>query len=102
MEDSRVAKDFMLSYLGNRYSVPFRFAGKTVFFFSSISRHTRFSRDWSSDVCSSDLTNGFQGTVANQGQWPQTRVNRGGTADWVRLEERRVGKECRSRCSAYH
>src|SRR5690606_41095051 len=24
------------------------------FFFSSISRHTRFSRDWSSDVCSSD------------------------------------------------
>src|SRR5690606_40524678 len=25
------------------------------FFFSSIRRHTRFSRDWSSDVCSSDL-----------------------------------------------
>src|SRR5690606_28064954 len=25
------------------------------FFFSSRSRHTRFSRDWSSDVCSSDL-----------------------------------------------
>src|SRR5690606_40803099 len=24
-------------------------------FFSSRSRHTRFSRDWSSDVCSSDL-----------------------------------------------
>src|SRR6266511_2902721 len=26
-----------------------------LFFFSSIRRHTRFSRDWSSDVCSSDL-----------------------------------------------
>src|SRR5690606_40051600 len=25
------------------------------FFFSSSRRHTRFSRDWSSDVCSSDL-----------------------------------------------
>src|SRR5690606_41078513 len=25
------------------------------FFFSSRSRHTSFSRDWSSDVCSSDL-----------------------------------------------
>src|SRR5690606_27106945 len=26
-----------------------------LFFFSSRGRHTRFSRDWSSDVCSSDL-----------------------------------------------
>src|SRR5690606_39690938 len=26
--------------------------------FSSRRRHTRFSRDWSSDVCSSDLTRG--------------------------------------------
>src|SRR5690606_40883693 len=30
----------------------------TVFFFSSRRRHTRFSRDWSSDVCSSDLRSG--------------------------------------------
>src|SRR5690606_7716556 len=28
------------------------------FFFSSRRRHTRFSRDWSSDVCSSDLERG--------------------------------------------
>src|SRR5690606_41116812 len=28
------------------------------FFFSSRRRHTRFSRDWSSDVCSSDLAEG--------------------------------------------
>src|SRR2546422_11773529 len=29
--------------------------GRTVFFLSSRRRHTRCSRDWSSDVCSSDL-----------------------------------------------
>src|SRR2546429_2024015 len=29
--------------------------GVLVFFFSSRRRHTRCSRDWSSDVCSSDL-----------------------------------------------
>src|SRR3712207_526507 len=28
-----------------------------VFFFSSRRRHTRYWRDWSSDVCSSDLRN---------------------------------------------
>src|SRR5688572_16358134 len=28
----------------------------TIFFFSSRRRHTRFDCDWSSDVCSSDLT----------------------------------------------
>src|SRR5690606_40849608 len=30
------------------------------FFFSSRRRHTRFSRDWSSDVCSSDLRSFIQ------------------------------------------
>ena len=30
MEDRRVAKDCLLSYRGNRYSVPFRHAGQTV------------------------------------------------------------------------
>src|SRR5699024_11812090 len=29
----------------------------SVFFFSSRRRHTRSKRDWSSDVCSSDLDN---------------------------------------------
>src|SRR5256886_16291338 len=32
----------------------------TVFFFSSRRRHTRFDCDWSSDVCSSDLTPQFR------------------------------------------
>src|SRR5690606_6192008 len=33
----------------------FSFVLLFIFFFSSRRRHTRFSRDWSSDVCSSDL-----------------------------------------------
>src|SRR6266496_5844656 len=33
------------------------------FFFSSRRRHTRSLRDWSSDVCSSDLTQGGTGMV---------------------------------------
>src|SRR5690606_40115925 len=36
-----------------------------LFFFSSRRRHTRFSRDWSSDVCSSDLEPFSQGAVAD-------------------------------------
>src|SRR5205085_8630425 len=35
------------------------------FFFSSRRRHTRFDCDWSSDVCSSDLTYAFS-TVWNE------------------------------------
>src|SRR5437773_7500154 len=33
------------------------------FFFSSRRRHTRWPRDWSSDVCSSDLSGGRQGAA---------------------------------------
>src|SRR5436309_10663080 len=33
------------------------------FFFSSRRRHTRFSRDWSSDVCSSDLVSPSRGEL---------------------------------------
>src|SRR5690606_39549486 len=38
---------------------------KPFIFFSSRRRHTRFSRDWSSDVCSSDLRI-LKGTVFNK------------------------------------
>src|SRR5690606_22849858 len=34
-----------------------------LFFFSSRRRHTRFSRDWSSDVCSSDLLHHLLGNA---------------------------------------
>src|SRR5256884_9737468 len=34
------------------------------FFFSSRRRHTRCSRDWSSDVCSSDLSQGYYGLAS--------------------------------------
>src|SRR5256884_3249008 len=44
----RITRRRMAAPLG---SMVFRF----VFFFSSRRRHTRCSRDWSSDVCSSDL-----------------------------------------------
>src|SRR5688572_32342119 len=77
------------------------------FFFSSRRRHTRFDCDWSSDVCSSDLEThpGVQGI--------ETRIKgKAGSlyefkrAQFVdekpRSEERRVGKECRSRWSPYH
>src|SRR2546430_11510510 len=43
------------------------------FFFSSRRRHTRFDCDWSSDVCSSDLTQ-IPGRLAG----PQIAIGRGG------------------------
>src|SRR5690606_40001017 len=82
------------------------------FFFSSRRRHTRFSRDWSSDVCSSDLgcvSVGGAGDVALVGG-ARVAVVAGGIAGELRLEfggeveggadrseERRVGRECRCR-----
>src|SRR2546429_3110666 len=95
------------------------------FFFSSRRRHTRCSRDWSSDVCSSDLLGQAAVEGAAQGAWAFTELK--ATPDEpkpdvegvtlvcdpkemkevaagqrVRSEERRVGKECRSRWSPYH
>src|SRR2546429_6544437 len=37
------------------------------FFFSSRRRHTRCSRDWSSDVCSSDLVRGVDSKKRQRG-----------------------------------
>src|SRR2546430_7568932 len=95
-----------------------------LFFFSSRRRHTRFDCDWSSDVCSSDLARavdelglrGFALATSDRGRYldsvPQAFwelvVDRGVTVflhpggTVVRSEERRVGKECRSRWSPYH
>src|SRR2546429_5715698 len=97
-----------------------------LFFFSSRRRHTRCSRDWSSDVCSSDLFviqgGGHDATtyalktphenVANEsGDGLQNKRGTVGLARGeaphsgnaqFRSEERRVGKECRSRWSPYH
>src|SRR5690606_40178157 len=48
------------------------------FFFSSRRRHTRFSRDWSSDVCSSDLpTPRFEIAEGNPRSFPEPTVRRG-------------------------
>src|SRR2546430_5764620 len=103
---------FLLSYV----SLFFFF-----FFFSSRRRHTRFDCDWSSDVCSSDLAE----AVRDCGHGPRSRRRQGSRQGWAheraggggqatsrgpgadraaagRSEERRVGKECRSRWSPYH
>src|SRR5690625_7956925 len=75
-----------------------------IFFFSSRRRHTRWPRDWSSDVCSSDLT-----SKSMSQKWGSVRLLRVvaqiATNQYPsnsRSEERRVGKECRSRWWAYH
>src|SRR5690625_6401765 len=68
------------------------------FFFSSRRRHTRWPRDWSSDVCSSDLRaqGPAPGAGGHQRAGPECLVP-GVVAGGGRSEERRVGKECRSR-----
>src|SRR5256885_13289708 len=94
------------------------------FFFSSRRRHTRLQGDWSSDVCSSDLVK--QGIIHSTGKVPEgfryTAPAQFGGDGFINLailpaptaggdtrrlgfdrsEERRVGKECRSRWSPYH
>src|SRR2546430_4747207 len=96
------------------------------FFFSSRRRHTRFDCDWSSDVCSSDLvsvisdaTNKVVATISvpspmglayDSGNGEIFVASHGNSAYVIsdstntvaRSEERRVGKECRSRWSPYH
>src|SRR5260221_4316389 len=96
-------------------------------FFSSRRRHTRSLCDWSSDVCSSDLATyttenqllvlSGSPRVADSGMNTTAQVIRldRTTGDAIaegdvkstyselkRSEERRVGKECRSRWSPYH
>src|SRR5271165_3922561 len=50
------------------------------FFFSSRRRHTRFSRDWSSDVCSSDLGGGRVPGVGRGVPWGGFDLCQGGGA----------------------
>src|SRR5256885_3778587 len=72
------------------------------FFFSSRRRHTRLQGDWSSDVCSSDLDALLR--YCERDTWAMVKLLeklRSLVAD-QRSEERRVGKECRSRWSPYH
>src|SRR5689334_14859967 len=95
------------------------------FFFSSRRRHTRWNCDWSSDVCSSDLASatffsdaGSVASAASSSVCAQAGLifaRRARTASSLsrlrpasaqrvpaRSEERRVGKEWRSRWSPYH
>src|SRR5207247_5251176 len=78
-----------------------------VFFFSSRRRHTRSTREWSSDVCSSDLhpLSIDRCTNVNRQRMARPRCALRVADDELlendvgRSEERRVGKECRSRWS---
>src|SRR6267142_1150703 len=72
-----------------------------AFFISSRRRHTRVTWDWSSDVCSSDLVHGIARDLAEAGLGTLKPVKADKIAG-TRSEERRVGKECRSRWSPYH
>src|SRR5690606_39292913 len=90
-----------------------RIVAVLCFFFSSRRRHTRFSRDWSSDVCSSDLKGISEAILDHEDSDsvttpvpPETAKNGTGKykirvfdqkANTSRSEERRVGKECRDR-----
>src|SRR5690606_41710401 len=85
------------------------------FFFSSRRRHTRFSRDWSSDVCSSDLSSLIvekgkqtkikrkrrkkEGKASKQQQQQHKETTQTTKKQHKRSEERRVGKESRSKWS---
>src|SRR2546430_7810521 len=96
-----------------------------VYFFSSRRRHTRFDCDWSSDVCSSDLqeTSSMKMSMKITGapepismaeetafaaaeEVVSAEADGSCVLSWkfskARSEERRVGKECRSRWSPYH
>src|SRR5699024_12235526 len=89
-----------------------------IFFFSSRRRHTISKRDWSSDVCSSDLMPTSEASDYHEGLFMTLRILRKRMADernvppyvlftdatlkdlcryFPRSEERRVGKEFRSR-----
>src|SRR5262249_60030826 len=82
----------------------------TMFFFSSRRRHTRLVSDWSSDVCSSDLVSAtalrFFFSVTLKKNRRAVALTLAVPTDVPieashRSEERRVGKERRSRGSAY-
>src|SRR5690242_20825111 len=73
------------------------------FFFSSRRRHTRLTCDWSSDVCSSDLDEGHLHDLAVSAQHePGIGKLKAAYKHLFRSEERRVGKECRSRWAPDH
>src|SRR5437899_4134848 len=72
------------------------------FFFSSRRRHTRCLSDWSSDVCSSDLLPRARLPAEGAGALEVVEGIEGLGDRRPRSEERRVGKECRSRWAADH
>src|SRR2546429_2066649 len=62
-----------------------------LFFFSSRRRHTRCSRDWSSDVCSSDLGLNVSYIVGAGDEMPQSLVNLGINVHFLTAEDLAAG-----------
>src|ERR1039457_6135176 len=90
--------------LGWQVEILYRRALLIRLLFSIRRGHTILQGDWSSDVCSSDLTPARR---SSRSPPPRSRsstgwASRGCGTPSLRSEERRVGKECRSRWSPYH
>ena len=81
--------------------------GVFIFFFKQKTAYEIVDCDWSSDVCSSDLfiesldPLGLGDSVLNDDDHGLPD-HEPAAAPMPRSEERRVGKECRSRWSPYH
>src|SRR6185503_10466148 len=60
------------------------------FFFSSRRRHTRCSRDWSSDVCSSDLWSGDRELPMSANFYPVILAGGRGTRFWPLSRKKRA------------
>src|SRR5213594_4467776 len=72
------------------------------FFFKQKTAYEISVRDWSSDVCSSDLIGVESAVVGTNGLgFTSTIVCSSNVADKVRSEERRVGKECERLCRSW-
>ena len=81
--------------------------GRFFFFFKQKTAYEIYQCDWSSDVCSSDLTlrllsRAVLKLVCGDSAFEQKNLPYPGNGVPYRSEERRVGKECRSRWSPYH
>src|ERR1043165_10009759 len=79
-----------------------RQSGGLVFFFKQKTACEIWRRDWSSDVCSSDPYEFNTAFPAPPTMPMRAPANSGVLMNSYRSEERRVGKECRSRWTPYH
>src|ERR1044071_8121590 len=73
-----------------------------VVFFKQKTAYETSTRDWSSDVCSSDLSGDHTDGLVERHVADEAHFQHLIAGPDIRSQERRVGKECRSRWSPYH